>query len=100
MCARFFNDLLKLHITRGVHGQAVGHTFYEHVRPDGAQNKRLIWNTDPVYIFWLPGAWILKPVHPVCACFSQHFNRYTVSNTQINGRVHYVCTRQVLKINP
>ena len=45
MCARFFNDLLLLYI-RGVHGQAAGRTFYEPVRPDGAQNKRLISNTD------------------------------------------------------
>ena len=31
---------------RGVHGQAAGCTFYEPVRPDGAQNKTLISNTD------------------------------------------------------
>ena len=45
MCARFFNLLLWLN-TRGVHEQAAGCTFYEHVRPDGAQNKTLISNTD------------------------------------------------------
>ena len=30
VCARFFNDLLLLHI-RGVPGQATGRTFYEHM---------------------------------------------------------------------
>ena len=43
MCT-FFNDLLLLY-TREVHGQDAGHTFYEPVRPDGAQNKTLILNT-------------------------------------------------------
>ena len=52
VCARFFNDLLLLHI-RGVHGQAVGRTFYEHVRPDGAQNIRLISNTDKAMSYWM-----------------------------------------------
>ena len=42
--AHFFNEILWLY-TRGVHGQAAGCTFYEHVRPDGAQNKTLISNT-------------------------------------------------------
>ena len=45
VCARFFNELLWLY-TRGVHGQAAGCTFYEPVRPDGAQNNTLISNTD------------------------------------------------------
>ena len=44
MCARIFNLLLWLN-TRGVHEQAAGCTFYEPVRPDGAQNKTLISNT-------------------------------------------------------
>ena len=34
--------------TRGVHGQAAGCTLYEPVRPDGAQNKTLISNTDGI----------------------------------------------------
>ena len=44
LCARFFNLLLWLN-TRGAHEQASGCTFYEPVRPDGAQNKTLISNT-------------------------------------------------------
>ena len=30
--------------------------------------------------FWLPGAWLLKPVHPVYASFSQLFNRLRQKN--------------------
>ena len=44
--------------------------------------------------FWLPGAWILKPVDPVCACFSQLLN--IVSNTWTIGRAHHfwsLCTK-------
>ena len=46
--ARFFNEILWLY-TRGVHGQAAGCTFYEPVRPDGAQNKTLISNTGNMF---------------------------------------------------
>ena len=44
VCACFFSKSVWLY-TRGVHGQAAGCTFYEPVRPDGAQNKSLISNT-------------------------------------------------------
>ena len=47
VCARFFNELLWLY-TRGVHGQAARCTFYEPVRPDGAQNNTLISNTERI----------------------------------------------------
>ena len=50
VCARFFNLLLWLN-TRGVHEQAAGCTFYETVRPDGAQNKTLISNTERLSTF-------------------------------------------------
>ena len=49
VCARFFSESLWLY-TRGVHGQAAGCTLYEPVRPDGAQNKSLISNTENVKI--------------------------------------------------
>ena len=50
MCTFFQLYLLLLHI-RGVHGLAAGRTFYEPVRPDGAQNETLISNNVTYSVF-------------------------------------------------
>ena len=89
----FFQPIL-IHIHWGVHWENLRPTLWHHVRPRGPQIITLISNTARQYsklrppctcIFWLPGAWVLNPVHPPCACIFKIMN---ILNTFIYKCAH------------